>query len=48
MNENQWITAWHGTNYKYLDSIIKYGLQPPETKLEDGTITPKTKYILMK
>lgn len=45
MNENQWITAWHGTNYKYLDSIIKYRLQPPETKLEDGTIAPKTKYI---
>ena len=35
--------AW--ANYKYLDSIIKYGLQPPEIKLEDGTITPKTKYI---
>ena len=45
MNKNKWITAWNGTNYKYLDSIIKYGLKPPEIKLEDGTFTPKTKYI---
>ena len=45
MNKNKWITAWNGTSYKYLDSIIKYGLKPPGIKLEDGNFTPKTKYI---
>ena len=41
----KWENAWHGTLYKYLGSIIKYGLKPPGTKLEDGTLTPKTKYV---
>ena len=37
-------SAWHGTNYKYLGSIIKYGLQVQGTKLDDGTVIPKTKF----
>ena len=45
MNKSKRITAWHGTNISNLDSIIKYGLKPPGIKLEDGTFTPKTKYI---
>ena len=40
-----WIPAWHGTNYKNLENIIKYGFKLPGTKLEDGSITPKAKYI---
>ena len=33
-----WISAWHGTKFEYLESIIKYGFQLPGTKLKDGTI----------
>ena len=32
-----WIPAWHGTKFKFLESIIKNGLKPSGTKLEDGT-----------
>jgi len=39
-----WKTAWHGTLYQNLNSIIKYGLKPQGTKLPDGTFSPKTKY----
>ena len=41
---DKWILGWHGTLYQNLNSIIKYSLNPPGAKLEDGTITPKTKY----
>ena len=44
-NNDKWESAWHGTLYKYLGSIIKHELKPPGTKLEDGTFTPKTKYV---
>ena len=37
-------TAWHGTNYKYLGSIIKYGLQVQGTKLDDDTVVPITEF----
>ena len=33
-----WISAWHGTKFEYLESIIKYGFQLPGTKLKNGTI----------
>ena len=37
---NHWHTAWHGTQYDHLQSIIKNGLQPSGNTLPDGsTIT---------
>ena len=32
-----WIPAWHGTKFEFLESIIKNGLKPSGTKLKDGT-----------
>lgn len=40
-----WITAWHGTKFKNIESIIENGLKLPGTVLKDGTITPYTTYI---
>ena len=31
-----WNTAWHGTKYNNLESIMNYGLRPSGTKLENG------------
>lgn len=31
-----WYPAWHGTKFKNLESIIKYGLHPSGSKLPDG------------
>ena len=41
---NDWISAWHGTKLKNLESIIKYGLKSQGTKLPNGQFVPKTKY----
>ena len=32
-----WIPAWHGTKFQFLESILKNGLKPSGTKLSDGT-----------
>lgn len=32
-----WIPVWHGTKFRFLESIIKNGLKPSGTKLSDGT-----------
>lgn len=40
-----WITAWHGTSYCNLLSIVNYGLKLPGTKLKNGSFTPKTLYV---
>ena len=32
-----WVPAWHGTKFKFLESIIKNGLKPSGTKLADRT-----------
>ena len=32
-----WVPAWHGTKFRFLESIIKNGLKPSGTKLADGT-----------
>ena len=32
-----WEVAWHGTKYDFLESIMKYGLYPSGSKLENGT-----------
>ena len=37
---NKWIPAWHGTKVKHSESIIKYGLQKPGTKLSNSDMTP--------
>ena len=34
--ENTWITAWHGTSFKNLESIAEIGLKPPGALLNDG------------
>ena len=41
----EWISCWHGTKFKNIESIIENGLKLPGTKLKDGTITPYTTYI---
>ena len=45
INYKNWIPAWHGTKFKYLESIAENGLKLPGTKLKDGTYTPKPKDI---
>ena len=44
-NSNDWIPAWHGTKIENLESIIKYGLKFPGTKLLNGNMTPHTTYL---
>ena len=36
-NYKYWIPVWHGTKFKFLESIVKNGLKPSGTKLKDGT-----------
>ena len=41
-----WTPAWHGTKYRFLESIMKYGLRPSGTKLENGNeINPLAGHI---
>jgi len=35
--KNNWIPAWHGTKFQFLESIVKNGLKPSGTTLDDGT-----------
>jgi ankyrin repeat protein len=35
--KKNWIPAWHGTKFQFLESIVKNGLKPSGTKLDDGT-----------
>lgn len=38
---SNWISVWHGTKSKHLESILRYGLKPSGSKLPDGsTIKP--------
>ena len=32
----KWVPGWHGTKFKFLESIIRYGLRPSGSKLENG------------
>ena len=34
--DNDWITAWHGTNFKNLESIVEVGLKPAGGILKNG------------
>jgi len=34
--DKDWITAWHGTNFKNLESIVEVGLKPAGGKLKNG------------
>ena len=36
-----WISAFHGTKFDYIESLLKYGLKFPKTLLENGPLTPK-------
>ena len=36
INKN-WIPVWHGTKFRFLESIVRNGLRPSGTKLKDGT-----------
>ena len=42
--EKNWIPAWHGTKIKNIESIIKYGLKKPGTKLSNTEMTPEPQY----
>ena len=44
----KWIPAWHGTKVEYLESIIKYGLHKPGTKLSNTEMTPQNNHDLDK
>jgi hypothetical protein len=44
----KWIPAWHGTQFKYLESIVENGLKLPGSKLKDGKYTPNPKDIPLK
>ena len=39
---DNWIQAWHGTKFKYIESIIINGLKLPGTKLKDGTLVTES------
>jgi len=50
MNSSQiyknWVPVWHGTKFRFLESIIKNGLRPSGSKLADGTtINPLPSHI---
>ena len=34
--KNNWEVGWHGTKFEFLESIMKYGLYPSGSKLENG------------
>ena len=36
INKN-WVPVWHGTKFRFLESIVKNGLRPSGSKLDDGT-----------
>jgi hypothetical protein len=41
-----WVPAWHGTKFRNLESIIKYGLKPSGAKLSNGSfINPHPNHI---
>lgn len=35
---SNWVTAWHGTKFQHLESILHYGLKPTGSMLPDGTV----------
>ena len=41
VNYKNWVPAWHGTKFKYLESIAENGLKLPGSELKDGSYTPK-------
>ena len=42
----EWIPVWHGTKFRFLESIIQYGLKPSGTKLSNGNrISPLPGHI---
>ena len=43
-----WIPAWHGTKFEYLESVVENGLKLPGTLLKDGTFTQNPIYIPLK
>lgn len=36
--KNKWMTTWHGTKAKNLESILRYGIKPSGSKLPDGSV----------
>ena len=42
----RWIPIWHGTKFRFLESIVKNGLRPSGSKLSDGiSINPLPGHI---
>ena len=47
INKN-WVPVWHGTKFRFLESIVKNGLKPSGSQLKDGTkIEPLPGHISM-
>ena len=47
--KKNWVVGWHGTQFEFLESIMKHGLYPSGTKLSDGTdIKPLPGHIPLK
>ena len=46
---NNWEIGWHGTKYEFLESIMRYGLYPSGSKLENGVeIKPLEGHVKLK
>ena len=43
-----WVSAWHGTQHEFIESIVEYGLKLPGTKIKDKIIKQNKSYIPLK
>jgi hypothetical protein len=47
--KKNWEVGWHGTKFEFLESIMKYGLYPSGSKLENGVeIKPLAGHVKLK
>lgn len=47
-SSKNWVPVWHGTKFRFIESIIRNGLKPSGSKLNDGTkIVPLPGHISM-
>ena len=43
--DKNWVSAWHGTQSEFIESIVEYGLKLPGTKIKDKIIKQNKSYI---